>query len=60
MRLNWMSRSLAKVLTMRVLARPGTPTNRQCPRVKIAAKICSMTSFWPTITFWSSSCIKRR
>ena len=39
------------MLTIKVLARPGTPTSRQCPRVKMAAKICSITSFWPTMTF---------
>ena len=43
-RLNWMSRIRARVLTISVLARPGTPTSRQCPRVKMAAKICSITS----------------
>ena len=36
-------------LTMSVLASPGTPTSRQWPRVKMAARICSMTSVWPTI-----------
>ena len=60
MRLKGMSRILARVLTIRVLASPGTPTSRQWPRVKMAAKICSMTSVWPTITFCSSSCISRR
>ena len=57
MRLKPMSRIRASVLTINVLARPGTPTSRQCPRVKMAAKICSMTSFWPTMTFCNSSCI---
>src|SRR5262245_19310419 len=42
---------------MSVLARLGTPTNRQWPRVKMAAKICSMTASWPTITFCSSRCM---
>ena len=48
------------MLTISVLASPGTPTSRQWPRVKMAAKICSITSFWPTMTFCSSSCISRR
>src|SRR5262245_9178727 len=48
MRLNWTSRICAIELTISVLARPGTPTRRQCPRVKTAARICSMTSDWPT------------
>ena len=29
--------------TSSVLASPGTPTSRQCPPVKMAARICSMT-----------------
>jgi K(+)-stimulated pyrophosphate-energized sodium pump len=32
------------------LGQPGTPTSRQCPRVKMAAKICSITSSCPTMT----------
>ena len=59
-RLNWMSRMRASVLTINVLASPGTPTSRQWPRVKTAANICSITSVWPTITFCNSSCISRR
>ena len=52
---NWMrlkptSRILASELTINVLARPGTPTSRTWPRVKMAARICSMTSRWPTTT----------
>ena len=35
--------------TMRVLARPGTPTRRQWARVKTAARTWSMTSVWPTM-----------
>ena len=46
--------------TISVLARPGTPTSRQWPRVKIAANICSITSDWPMMIFCNSSCIKRR
>ena len=59
-RLKGMSRIRARVLTIKVLARPGTPTSRQWPRVKMAAKICSITSSWPTITFCNSSCISLR
>ncbi len=42
--------------TMSVLARPGTPTRRQWPRVKMAASTCSITSPCPTTTLrsWSS------
>jgi hypothetical protein len=43
------------VLTMSVFASPGTPSSKQCPRVKMAAKSCSITSPWPTMTFCSSS-----
>ena len=41
---------LDTVLTSRVLARPGTPTSRQWPRLNRAISSCSTTSFWPTIT----------
>ena len=56
---NWMrlkptSRILASELTIRVLARPGTPTSRTWPLVKIEARICSITSFWPMTTLLSS------
>ena len=37
MRLKLMSRIRASVLTISVLARPGTPSSRQWPRVKMAA-----------------------
>ena len=56
-RLKSTSRIRASVLTISVFARPGTPSSRQWPRVKIAAKICSITSSCPTITFCNSSCI---
>ena len=57
---NWIrlkdtSKMSAKVLTISVLARPGTPSSRQCPRVKIAANICSIVSVWPTMTLASSA-----
>ena len=60
MRLKLMSRIRASVLTINVLARPGTPTSRQWPRVKMAAKICSITSLWPMMTFCNSSCMSCR
>ena len=44
-------------LTISVLASPGTPTSRQWPRVKTAARICSMTSLWPTMVRRSCSII---
>ena len=50
MRLKLTSRIWLIELTIRVLARPGTPTSRQWPRVKMAARICSITSAWPTMT----------
>ena len=57
MRLNVTSRIWLIELTMSVLARPGTPTSRQWPRVKMAARICSMTSVWPTMARRSCSII---
>ena len=41
-------------LTSSVLARPGAPVMRQCPPAKSAMRICSITSFWPTMTLASS------
>ena len=59
---NWMrlkptSRIWLIELTISVLARPGTPTSRQWPRVKMAARICSITSACPTMTRRSCSSI---
>src|ERR1700738_344146 len=50
---NWMRLKLresasASVEMSSVLARPGTPTNRQCPRAKSATRSCSITPSWPT------------
>ena len=55
MRLNVIDRHRARVLIISVLASPGTPSSRQCPRLKSAINSWSMTSVWPTITFpiWS-------
>ena len=47
-------------LTIRVLARPGTPTRRTWPLVKMAARICSITSRWPMTTLASSATIRSR
>ena len=49
----------ASVLTISVLASPGTPSSRQCPWAKMAISSCSITSSWPTITFASSLRIVR-
>lgn len=49
MRLNVRWSSCEVVLTMSVFARPGTPTSRAWPRQKMAIRICSITSFWPTM-----------
>ena len=57
MRLNESSRVRARLEIISVFARPGTPTRRQCPRVRIASRSWSMTSSWPTITRWSSDFI---
>src|SRR5262245_40512471 len=57
MRLKATSRIWLIELTMSVLARPGTPTSRQWPRVKTAARICSRTSAWPTMARRSWSII---
>ena len=47
---NWMRLKLRcmmreTVLTSKVFARPGTPTSRQCPRLKRAMSNCSITDF---------------
>src|SRR6218665_3219699 len=49
------------VFTSRVLARPGTPTSRQCPLLKIEMSTFLIVSSCPTITFPISafSCLYR-
>ena len=47
MRLNVRSSACASVLTMSVLARPGTPISRAWPRQKIAMSSWSSTCSWP-------------
>src|SRR5262245_7662178 len=55
MRLKERARIFETVLTRSVLARPGTPTSRQWPRLNSAISNCSTTCFWPTMTLpiWS-------
>ena len=50
MRLNDRCRIFETVRTRSVLARPGTPTSRQWPRLNRAMRSCSITCFWPTMT----------
>ena len=59
-RLKLTSRILAIELTIKVLASPGTPTKSTWPRVKIAARISSITSRCPMITLFSSLTITSR
>ncbi len=47
----------ANELTSKVLAKPGTPTKRQCPRAKMAIIISSITSSIPTIVLRNSDTI---
>ena len=44
----------ASVETVSVLASPGTPIVRQCPRAKMQISICSIISSWPMMTLWTS------
>ena len=44
MRLNSSDSASASVRIISVLARPGTPTSRQCPRANSAISSCSITS----------------
>src|SRR5271168_2782518 len=46
--------------TRRVLANPGAPVIRQWPPANSDIRSCSMTSFWPTISFDSSASILAR
>ena len=49
----------ASVRIKSVLASPGTPTSRQCPRANMATSSSSITCRWPTITRPSCSVISR-
>ena len=56
---NWMRLKLnpnawAMVLTSKVLAKPGTPTNRMWPPAKMEVVTSRMTCSWPTMTFPTS------
>ena len=53
MRLKLMLRVRAMVEMSSVLASPGTPMSSAWLRVKMAIRIWSMTSSWPTITLAS-------
>src|SRR5437588_1254662 len=44
----------ARVLTVSVLAVPGTPSISACPSASKATSTCSIGSSWPTITLRSS------
>ncbi len=50
MRLNDKLSARASVLIINVLARPGTPSNRQWPRLNREISNSSITWSWPTIT----------
>ena len=58
--MNWMRRNLvstarARVLTVRVLASPGTPSMRTWPSASRPMRRRSTMVFWPTITLPTSS-----
>src|SRR5262245_44073497 len=57
MRLNDSDRHFDSVLIISVLARPGTPSSMQWPRLNSAMSSSSMTSSWPTMT--RASCFLR-
>ena len=62
---NWMRlyckpRVSAMVFTSSVLARPGTPTSRQCPPLKTDSNADFTTSSWPIMTFFTSVIIRSK
>ncbi len=59
-RLNDRFSTSARVEMSSVLARPGTPTNRQWPRANSATSRASTTSRWPTMRFSISRTISPR
>ncbi len=59
MRLNSSDSASASVRIISVLARPGTPTSRQCPWANMATSSSSITCCWPTITRDNCSVISR-
>ena len=57
---NWMRANVppttrASVSTASVLATPGTPSSRQCPRASRATNMRSIIRSWPTITRLTSN-----
>ena len=57
---NWMRLKVRfsvrlSVLIISVLASPGTPSSRQCPRLNSEISSSSITAVWPTMTWpnWS-------
>ena len=57
---NWMRLKVRfsarlSVLIISVLASPGTPSSKQCPRLNNEISNSSITSVWPTMTWanWS-------
>src|SRR4051812_3986825 len=62
---NWMRENLrsstwARVCTIRVLARPGTPVMMLLPPTKSEISTCSMMSSWPTMSLRSSRRMRSR
>src|SRR6185295_466241 len=56
---NWMRRNVprmvcASVFTVRVLARPGTPSTSRWPCASVATSTRSRKWSWPTTTFFTS------
>src|SRR6267143_1565229 len=60
MRLKVSESASARVEIKSVLARPGTPTNRQWPREKRAIRSCSIPASWPTTRLPISCAIRVR
>src|SRR5229473_2098001 len=60
MRLKVSDSASAKVEMSSVLASPGTPTKRQCPREKSAMSSCSMTFSCPTTRLAISAAMRPR
>src|SRR4029079_15835220 len=53
-RWNWPPIALARVFTASVLARPGTPSTRMCPRESSATRSRASRMSWPTMVFLTS------
>jgi len=50
----------ASVLIISVFASPGTPSNKQCPRLKSEINSSSITWSWPTMTWPNCERIRSR